>query len=186
MTDHEKIARLESENALLKARLRAAGLEPPAVPMPDDEQTKDLLDIVLRAYPGLAPPAGHEDEYIKQFRLSLLPLAFMGRLEKPNRDYYPNVWRDKAQRWLRRFNYPTSDLSLFSFIAACVASDIVTAPIVNREQYVELGLHDGGGDPVVAWPDVLQRRRVRTPRELPSSRLKPLQSPIRPTITRSG
>jgi hypothetical protein len=176
--------------------LIAAGLMAPAVAMPDEQQLAALLGFVsdrypAEEYPALMPANDQTNDFTAQFRRALLALSFMRRRDDPDTTRYPSFWLDRAANWLKRFDQP-SDISLPAFVAACAASDVAVAPLteclegraVDRLPFVEIGLAIGEPPaPIAGWPDVLGRRGVLAPRELPA---RAMPSPITvPTITSS-
>src|ERR1700733_11722830 len=100
MTD--RIAQLEAENAMLKARLRASGLMPPPAVLPTDAELDKLMRMVEGACPQLKPTV-EEPNHRQQFANALHYLAFAFRTDALNSTYAISFFIDEANEWMRRF-----------------------------------------------------------------------------------
>ena len=197
VTVEKRIAALERENADLKARLEAlqlllSGNKPtpprrvapqvqitnplPRVMLPNDEQCRQLCDIVLQRYPSLRPRRGEEEEFAAEFRAAIRFVEHHGRRAQLDRDRGIGWWIDTARDWLSQHG-GNSLIGGNAFIAAIVATGDVQHSDPREPGFV-IGLqHTGGGRETSAqWHTVLSTGRLLDP--VPPERPKPAFSPV--------
>lgn len=158
--------------------------------MPTEDQTTRLLEIVLSAYPALAPQGQLVDEYRENFGRALLYLAYAQRRPQPDAQHAAWFWIDEAGQWLRRNSRPFR-LALHPFLAAVICQGIPFTAYDDPPAFTSLGLQIGDRDlPTTQWPEVLRHNAVRPPTELRNwpSRLTQLKSPssVRPVPDDTG
>ena len=138
MSDLERLAYLEAENARMARQLAIAGItQLPKADLPYLEQAVGLRSIVVAAYPQLACP-------LEQFQRCLLFFAYARRQPELNSSYFPTFWLDGASDWLRRQGHNNTISSLPALVAAAVASRVAYSDPHRFPHDIELGLQVGG------------------------------------------
>ena len=198
VTVEKRIAALERENADLKARVEALQLllpgnkpapqrrvEPqvrvtnplPRVALPNEEQCRQLCEIVFQRYPSLRPRRGEEEEFAAEFRAAIRFVEHHGRRAQLDRDRGIGWWIDTARDWLSQHGGGNSLVGGNAFVAAVIAAGDVPHrdPL---EPGFAIGLqHTGGGIEASArWHTVLTTGRLLDP--VPPERPKPAFSPV--------
>lgn len=180
-TDKQRISRLESELAELKARLEPEKKAAPIVEdegvrvtfsrrapieMPTRDECEKLIAIVFRTYPQLDPEYTREwdrTQYIDGFASALWRIAHWGRVAKFQRASDLAI---EAQNYVRetRPGDAVGDVSGAFLVAAIAAGDVrfAVANSARGEPWkVGLGYHGEPARP--AWKEILQRGSLRPP-----------------------
>jgi hypothetical protein len=164
MTPVQKLAQVINENAMLRSRLRAAGLLAPPADLPNADEVSQLLTLVETTHPVLRPAPTEEKTFSQHFVNALHYLAFAYRKEDFSR-YSASVFLDEASSWLSRFEI-AGGTSLKAFMAAVVVSHVRYSPLNQYPFGLELGLALGGsGQPIAAWRETLSAGCVPPPTE---------------------
>jgi hypothetical protein len=153
-----KVAALEHENSWLRSKLARLGyIEPEAPPLPNTEQTKRLIELVLNAHTALTPQEDTLADFTQQFRRALCFLAFCQRRQVPDTSHDGFFWRQMCGDWLRDNGHSGDRCGLKAFVAACLACN-VSFTAFDDVKYVSLGLQSGTrGQPSAGWMDTLAR-----------------------------
>ena len=199
MKDIEKrLAAVEAENVALKAELAALQLLLPAnkpalpqraapqvrvtnplprVALPNEEQCRQLCEIVFDRYPSLRPRRGEEEEFAAEFRAAMRFVEHHGRRAAPDHGLGVGWWIDTARVWLSQHAGGNSLVGGNAFVAAIVAAGDVPYSDPGEPGFA-IGLqHTGGGIEASArWHTVLATRRLLDP--APPERPKPVFSPV--------
>jgi hypothetical protein len=164
MTPAQKLAQVINENAMLRSRLRAAGLLAPPADLPNSDEITQLLTLVGSAHPVLVPAPTEEKTFSQHFTNALHYLAFAYRKDDFS-PYAASVFLDEASSWLSRFEI-AGGTSMKAFIAAAIVQQIKYAPLDQYPFGIELGLALGGsGQPIAAWRATLSAGCVPPPTE---------------------
>jgi hypothetical protein len=171
----EYAAVCEERNFLL-GRLASFGYQPPLpTPLPDDQQTTKLLELVHRHYPALAPEVDTPQDYREQFRNACRYLAYAQRKSTPDSARDGQHWQQQAIDWLKANGFPAR-IGLRAFTAAAIVCYVAHTPIADFP-HVSFGLTGGTiGQPVARWPDCL---RGELPNPVPRPNVVP-RPPLQP------
>jgi hypothetical protein len=169
---------LRRENQRLRGLLARAGILVCDVPAdyPSEREFDRLLQIVLKAWPRLAPEtrlvpddraAELRAEFRKSFEASFLALCFLRRTDRINQVRSPADWKHDAEDWLMAQGFDNAISSTLPYMAAvCAHHDIPYTPMptdpVNRSASFGLLVHGGtlGRAYRGAWRDLLERGQV--------------------------
>lgn len=145
-------------------------LAPPLPELPNDEQYGELEQIVVKAYPQLAPDANRAEEFSRDFRVAFVHIAGLERADKPDNGRSVSWWLDHLRGECRRAVRGNA------YVAAVLAQgDVGFIPAIPHEgQSWEFALKPyGGGRPATAaWRNVLKgelRSPTRSERQSDSS-----------------
>jgi hypothetical protein len=174
--------RLRSENDMLRRQLLRAGVAP-ASPMdlPDDDQTDQLIALVAKRWPVLAPPAGAVARagYEEEFHGALYFLAHARRRAEPDTGAYTSYWISGCERFLSERGWP-STITGKSFCAAAIASRVAHAPLTRFPFDLAWGLSLGTGRPSAEWRQTLLTGKLLEPVKVEQPRAtEPLPVTIR-------
>jgi hypothetical protein len=173
--------------------------------MPSDGDLHRLMDIVLVAFPTLAPKielsftqritvrnfpsladkiepdvGGITADFFREFKAAFIAIGSMRRMGEPDRRHYVSYHVEAAQSWLRSHNL-FADIPTNAFIAAALAhGDIPWTNGTIDGQLWELGINIYTG-PVAsdAWRLVLETGKLRPAAGLPPHRRMAPPSPVR-------
>jgi hypothetical protein len=97
--DADRIAELESENALLKRELLLIRQPWRRHLYATDEESRRLLSLVRTAHRDLAPSDIDTDRFFSTFRVAFAFVGTLRRTEAPNTSVYFNHWSDLGRSW---------------------------------------------------------------------------------------
>jgi len=195
MSDREKLAALERENASLLSRIEAleakAAPKPQPAPIYDNPVTvveiqptlhdgptptefEGLLAIVVRSvFPKLVP----DREYLAAFVAAFNFVGTLGRL--------PGGLGSRAETWVAAANSSLNwrpEIELSHIASACIAAGDVNYAVAGWPHSVHVGLcwrSHGVGASTGAWKRVLETGAVRPPTPVEPQRRAPQLSQVR-------
>jgi len=181
----EHISRLKREIARLETERdsRPVGMvretQTSRFVMPSADELRTLARFVRARFPAFGPHARQsEDDYAREFAAAFRALAYLNRIETPDRKKALSYWIDVCRGWLRARNMDDVSITTAPFMAAVIAHDIPWS--TDRS----LGLAEGVGRPCTnAWLRVLETGELREPiaaAEAPRD-ARPQQLLLRPT-----
>jgi hypothetical protein len=180
MSDDQRVKELEMELARTKARLRAAGLEPPSADLPDVSQADELLALAEQ-WPKLRP-TDQEPQHRLHFRNAVRYLCYVRRTGDLNSTYSLSFFLDGANAWLRQYQVQ-GGTSLRAFAAAALVSGIKTSRFDRFPYDVEVGIGLGtAAKPSNGWRSILTAGKL--PEALALRR--PLPPEQRQLVRRAG
>jgi len=200
-----RVAQLEKETAALKAALAPRddlkpaprAIEPegatirypmdqPACSLPTASELRELADIVLAAYPKLAPDASNprwaeanRADFFRGFCAAFRRIASLTRDERPVTSRYLEFWTNEAEDWHRLQGNPT-DIRTPQYLGAAIAAgDVPFALGAPHELAVGLRTDSLGRVATDAWRRVLSTHEVPKPVTQPRRTTEPAQPDVR-------
>ena len=164
---------------------------PVAADLPDDRELKELREICRREFPAWCDSDGYvwagrgtvtkeqnDTAWLSMFSSSLLAIANMRRLDKPDKKWATTHHVDTASDVLRRIGRPASELRVAPFTMACFCMNVPVSGVGLMGCSVSIGLSEYVGAPIEpgTWRETLKAGRF--PNQFPLERRMAAPSPV--------
>ena len=161
-------------------------MDQPACSLPTASELRELADIVLAAYPKLAPDASNprwaeanRADFFRGFCAAFRRIASLTRDERPVTSRYLEFWTNEAEDWHRLQGNPT-DIRTPQYLGAAIAAgDVPFALGAPHELAVGLRTDSLGRVATDAWRRVLSTHEVPKPVTQPRRTTEPAQPDVR-------